>query len=242
MDTFRIRHGKLLTNDHNILILNSVITASQRTRAYSTTVVLDTVTHQICGPRVSCCECVVSCGPGCSHQLALILTAVCVTMMTNQDELEKLPSHVQAAQRTAMTIEYAYGYNSRNTLLKLVRLPHAVHSDTDSTSRTRRRGRDTPEPLVSFVQEVFDVWRLQATNIPTQNQLRVTDILKNTADTIKEYPRNEHEQHKADLARERVYLAYKEGRIKGWDDEIPPLDLHLGGVLRVAPIKKQIQR
>ena len=110
MDTFRIRHGKLLTNDHNILILNAVITASQRTRAYSTTVVLDTVTHQICGPRVSCCECVVGCGPGCSHQLALILTAVCVTMMTNQDELEKLPSHVQAVQRTAMTIEYAVIY------------------------------------------------------------------------------------------------------------------------------------
>jgi len=119
-----------------------------------------------------------------------------------------LPSPIQAVQRTAMTADYAYGYNSRNTLLKRVRLAHAVGAEANTTQRRGRRGgRDIPEPLVSFVEEVLGGWRLQQRRVATSNELRVADIAKHTADTIKEYPRTEHAQHQADQSRERLFNA-----------------------------------
>ena len=126
--TFRVRHGRLITNDHRIVIFNAVVTASQRSRAYNTTVVYDSVDNAIINVMTSVCECVVGLGPGCSHQLAVVLTAVCLSKLRNAQELKKLPSHIVAVQRTAMTLDYAYGYNSRNTLLSKVRLPHAVRA------------------------------------------------------------------------------------------------------------------
>ena len=219
--TFRVRHGRLISNDHRIVIFNAVVTASQRSRAYNTTVVYDSVDNAIISVMTSVCECVVGLGPGCSHQLAVVLTAVCLSKLRNAQELKKLPSHIVAVQRTAMTLDYAYGYNSRNTLLSKVRLPHAVRARAAS-----QPGRDTPEPVVSYVEGVLNGWRLQATRRDTPNDRHVAKIFANTDAVIKEYPRGAHAQHQADLSRERLYDAYRQGQIKGWEENIPPLDLY----------------
>lgn len=221
LQTFRVRHGRLLNNDHEIVIFNAVVTASQRSRAYNTTVVYDTVDDAIVSVMSSVCECVVALGPGCSHQLAVIMTAVCLSKLCHKRELNKLPSHIVAVQRTAMTLDYAYGYNSRNTLLSKVRLPHAV-----SARAVSQVSRDTPEPLVAYIEGVLGGWRLQRTRRDSPNDRHVGDILANTDAKIKEYPRDPHAQQKADLSRERLYDAYRQGHIKGWEEDIPPLDLY----------------
>ena len=189
--TFRVRHGRLINNNHDVVIFNAVVTASQRSRAYNTTVVFDSEDDRIVSVMTSVCECVVGLGPGCSHQLAVILTAVCLAKLRNKHELKKLPAHIVAVQRTAMTLDYAYGYNSRNTLLSKVKLPHAVRAPR----AVSQRARDTPEPLVSYVEGLLAGWRLQCTRRDTPNDRHVANILENTAATIKQYPRDTDAQH-----------------------------------------------
>ena len=199
-----------------------VVTASQRCRAYNATVVFDVDAGEIVGVLASACECVVHLGPGCSHQLAIILQSLALAKLTNVEQLRKFPSPVRAVQRTAMTIEYAYGYSTINKLLKQVKLPHA----TREAEPPVLRARDTPEPLESFVEGVIAGWERRSIREDTPNQIRVKAIIANTRKVIQQYPREPGPQYLADLSRERLYRAYKDGIIEGWHADMPSLDLY----------------
>ena len=56
--------------------------------------------------------------------------------------------------------------------------------------------------------------------------MRVKAIMADTKGVIEQYPRKPGPQYLADLSRERLYVAYKDGIISGWEDDMPSLDLY----------------
>jgi hypothetical protein len=231
--TLRVREARLLVNKNTVFLFQAAVTASQRVRSYCTLLAYDATAHQTLRSPASSCECVVHLGPGCSHQMSIACTIVLFSLL-DATELKLLPSHVAALQRVAMTISYAYGFNSvkRDKILAKVRLPCAVSvqasgMDAFGSTSTATRARDTPEPMCKFVQDLLASWRRQyRRRVPTVNDLSIEKIQADTDQAITQYPRTPDEQLRADLMRERLFEAYKSKAIRGWDDDTPPLDLY----------------
>ena len=221
--TVSVVEGVTIVGNRPLYLFKASITASQRSRSYDTVLAYDIEKKRIIAPPATICGCTVHLGSGCSHALSIACTIILVTLLRDWFELRVLPPHMDALQRVAMTINYAYGYGSieRNPLLAKTKLPRTKKPDG-----TMVRRRDVPDPIMSWVHNLLTVWRQRGAGAAGPNQMRLNQIKRDASEVIKRYPRGPKEQLVADHMRERLYQAYASGKLGGWDDETPPLMLH----------------
>jgi hypothetical protein len=230
--TFQVREARMLASGDKAYLFQAAITASQRVRSYCTLLAYNVVTKKILGHPSSSCECVVQMGPGCSHQLATACAVILFVAMSASgvrsatEAMSILPSHVGALQRVAMTIEYAYGFEtiSRRDVLKHVVLPRATRARL--SAKTSKQCRDVPIPMVEWVQKQLLLWRAKSSGTHKANDLRIKKIREDTDREISYLPRSDEQQLFADSMRERLYNAYLRKHIGGWDDDVPTLMLY----------------
>ena len=218
----------MLASGDDVVLFQGVVTASQRVRAYNVTLAYDTIKQAILNAPGSTCECVAHLGPGCSHQMSMVLCMLLFSMLPDVAAMHLLPSHVAALQRVAMTINFAFGFGSVNRapILSQLQLPRALSVEDSGmpaleSAPTAARPREQPEPMCEYVLDVWETWRKASTK--DSSRARIRDIEEDTQRVINEYPRDAQKQHEADLMRERLYDAYINRQVSGWDSDRPPL-------------------
>ena len=223
-----VREAKMIVGGDKVVLFQAPVTASQRVRSYNTLLAYNLDKKQILRTPASSCDCVVHLGPGCSHQLCMVKHVVLFAMLTDSSQLNFLPSHVDALQRVAMTIEYAYGTKTiqRSAQDHESALVHVTANTANTaTSTTDKRGRNAPTPIIECVRDQLSMWVARCTSV-TAKDTRVKAVQDDTALEIAQFPRNPKDQLEADLMRERLYSAYIRNQVGGWEDTSPPLILY----------------
>jgi len=158
--------------------------------------------------------------------MCIVQHAVLFPMLSDRTQLKFLPSHVDALQRIAMTIEFAYGFKTirrrGQDMPKGISLAPVTRSTTNVDVPT---ARNVPTPIIASVKEQLAMWISRRKSAPSKD-VRIKNIQDDTEREIAKYPRKPAAQLEADLMRERLFNAYLQLHVGGWEDEMPPLILY----------------